>query len=259
NDATDDPAPSLHPHRAQQGLHRYYEPVRRRAPDRYSAPREFSPLGTLPLAPERQYRGTPSHVPCESSRPGSRRLRAGYHPANQRAPAGLIPGHPTNAPVSISPRSCYRHLNSDLILETAHRLPGRHPTHLVRLSGVAHHDRLQPTQHAAAWSLPPQGDSERANLHLSHSTTSRNPAYINQPPLCVRGTSGVPKLASWLQIPDFLGRAPSFGTPHGTAEASLTAGLVAMGVVDSTAFAIAFTHRLCTYYLRPIWGYFSMR
>jgi uncharacterized membrane protein YbhN (UPF0104 family)/tRNA A-37 threonylcarbamoyl transferase component Bud32 len=45
----------------------------------------------------------------------------------------------------------------------------------------------------------------------------------------------------------------------GTAEASLTAGLVAMGVVDSTAFAIAFTHRLCTYYLPPIWGYVSMQ
>jgi uncharacterized membrane protein YbhN (UPF0104 family) len=45
----------------------------------------------------------------------------------------------------------------------------------------------------------------------------------------------------------------------GTAEASLTAGLVAMGVADSTAFAIAFTHRLCTHYLPPIWGYLSMR
>ena len=45
----------------------------------------------------------------------------------------------------------------------------------------------------------------------------------------------------------------------GAAEASLTAGLVAVGVGDSTAFAIAFTHRLCTYYLPPIWGYFSMR
>jgi uncharacterized membrane protein YbhN (UPF0104 family)/tRNA A-37 threonylcarbamoyl transferase component Bud32 len=45
----------------------------------------------------------------------------------------------------------------------------------------------------------------------------------------------------------------------GTAEASLTAGLAAMGVDDSTAFAIAFTHRLCTYYLPPIWGYFSMQ
>jgi glycosyltransferase 2 family protein len=45
----------------------------------------------------------------------------------------------------------------------------------------------------------------------------------------------------------------------GAAEASLTAGLVATGVDDSTAFAIALTHRLCTYYLPPIWGYFSMR
>jgi glycosyltransferase 2 family protein len=45
----------------------------------------------------------------------------------------------------------------------------------------------------------------------------------------------------------------------GAAEATLTAGLIAMGVDDSTAFAIAFTHRLCTYYIPPIWGYFSMQ
>jgi uncharacterized membrane protein YbhN (UPF0104 family)/tRNA A-37 threonylcarbamoyl transferase component Bud32 len=45
----------------------------------------------------------------------------------------------------------------------------------------------------------------------------------------------------------------------GTAEATLTAGLVAMGVDNSTAFAIALTHRLCTYYLPPIWGYFSLQ
>src|SRR5947208_14307993 len=38
NKATDDPAPSLHSHRAQQELHRYYEPVRRPTPDRYSVP-----------------------------------------------------------------------------------------------------------------------------------------------------------------------------------------------------------------------------
>jgi glycosyltransferase 2 family protein len=45
----------------------------------------------------------------------------------------------------------------------------------------------------------------------------------------------------------------------GAAEASLTAGLVAMGVDESTAFAIALTHRLCTNYLPPIWGYFSLQ
>ena len=45
-------APSLHPHRAQQEIHRYYEPIRRRAPDRYSVPHGLNPLGTLPLAPQ---------------------------------------------------------------------------------------------------------------------------------------------------------------------------------------------------------------
>ena len=44
----------------------------------------------------------------------------------------------------------------------------------------------------------------------------------------------------------------------GAAEATLTAGLVAVGVDQSTAFAIALTHRLCTFYLPPIWGYFSL-
>ena len=45
----------------------------------------------------------------------------------------------------------------------------------------------------------------------------------------------------------------------GAAEAGLTAGLVAVGVDESTAFAIAITHRLCTNYLPPIWGSFSLR
>jgi uncharacterized membrane protein YbhN (UPF0104 family)/tRNA A-37 threonylcarbamoyl transferase component Bud32 len=45
----------------------------------------------------------------------------------------------------------------------------------------------------------------------------------------------------------------------GAAEASLTAGLVAVGIDDSTAFAIALTHRLCTSYLPPVWGYFALQ
>jgi uncharacterized membrane protein YbhN (UPF0104 family) len=45
----------------------------------------------------------------------------------------------------------------------------------------------------------------------------------------------------------------------GAEEAAITAGLVAMGVADSTAFAIALTHRVCTYYLPPIWGAFALR
>jgi uncharacterized membrane protein YbhN (UPF0104 family) len=45
----------------------------------------------------------------------------------------------------------------------------------------------------------------------------------------------------------------------GAAEAALSAGLIATGVDESTAFAIAVTKRLCTFYLPPIWGYFSLR
>jgi uncharacterized membrane protein YbhN (UPF0104 family) len=45
----------------------------------------------------------------------------------------------------------------------------------------------------------------------------------------------------------------------GAAEASLSAGLIAIGVDESTAFAIAVTQRLCTFYLPPIWGYLSLQ
>ncbi len=45
----------------------------------------------------------------------------------------------------------------------------------------------------------------------------------------------------------------------GAAEASMTAVLAGLGVDNSTAFSIAFTQRLCTYYLPPAWGYLSLR
>jgi len=45
----------------------------------------------------------------------------------------------------------------------------------------------------------------------------------------------------------------------GAAEATLTAALVAFGVDESTAFAIAITHRVYTSYLSPLWGYPALR
>ena len=45
----------------------------------------------------------------------------------------------------------------------------------------------------------------------------------------------------------------------GAAEGALAAGLIAVGVDESTAFAIALTRRLCTFYLPPIWGYAALR
>ena len=45
----------------------------------------------------------------------------------------------------------------------------------------------------------------------------------------------------------------------GAAEAALSSGLIATGVDQSTAFAVALTQRLSTFYLPPIWGYVSLR
>jgi len=45
----------------------------------------------------------------------------------------------------------------------------------------------------------------------------------------------------------------------GVAEASLSAGLVAVGVPQSAALAAALVHRMCTFYLPPVWGWFSLR
>jgi uncharacterized protein (TIRG00374 family) len=45
----------------------------------------------------------------------------------------------------------------------------------------------------------------------------------------------------------------------GVAEAGLTAGFVAAGVDNATAFAAALSYRMVTYYLPPIWGFFAFR
>jgi uncharacterized membrane protein YbhN (UPF0104 family)/tRNA A-37 threonylcarbamoyl transferase component Bud32 len=45
----------------------------------------------------------------------------------------------------------------------------------------------------------------------------------------------------------------------GAAEASISAALIALGVDEPTAVAIAITQRLWTFYLPPIWGYISLQ
>lgn len=54
------------------------------------------------------------------------------------------------------------------------------------------------------------------------------------------------------------GLAPTPGG-IGVQEAMVTAGLVASGIDEDTAFAIAVTYRLATFYLPPIWGFFSLK
>jgi uncharacterized membrane protein YbhN (UPF0104 family) len=45
----------------------------------------------------------------------------------------------------------------------------------------------------------------------------------------------------------------------GVAEATLIAGLTAVGVDETTAFGITIAYRMSTFYLPPIWGWFAMR
>src|SRR5664280_108460 len=92
----------------------------------------FLPPGALPLAPPNQHGEpcprSPSHVPCESRRRGSRRLCAGHRLANRWAPARLLPD-PSNNLVLMS-LLYSRHVNSG-------RLPRPHLTHHVRLFHIA--------------------------------------------------------------------------------------------------------------------------
>ena len=43
----------------------------------------------------------------------------------------------------------------------------------------------------------------------------------------------------------------------GVTEGALTVGFIAVGVPEDIAFSAALTYRLCTFYLPPIWGYFT--
>jgi uncharacterized membrane protein YbhN (UPF0104 family) len=45
----------------------------------------------------------------------------------------------------------------------------------------------------------------------------------------------------------------------GVTEAAITAGLGLVGVAPDTAFAIAITNRVCTFYLPPLWGAVALR
>jgi uncharacterized membrane protein YbhN (UPF0104 family) len=45
----------------------------------------------------------------------------------------------------------------------------------------------------------------------------------------------------------------------GVTEALLTAGLTAVGIDESAAFAIAVTYRVLSAYLPPVWGWFSLQ
>ena len=130
-----------------QGLHHYYEPVRQHAPRRYSTPHSFCCLVLFLLPPQtcgRRYRDLPSHVPCSSRRPGSRRLHAGHRQASKRAPARLIPGQGVRPGFDVTYWLSTLHQRFTCV-----RLPDPHLTPEGAFSSSLTTHGIQPTQHEA--------------------------------------------------------------------------------------------------------------
>ena len=142
-------------------------------------PSQFPPVESLPLAvlAGRRYRGTPSPVPRESSRSDSRRLHAGHHLANKRAPARLIP-EPLIRSGFDANRVCFD-TSSANHLRSSFRSP-------PDASSAPFPTRSRPRSSAKATvgglKPSPAGRLRRATiLHLSRSTASRASAYIKAP------------------------------------------------------------------------------
>jgi hypothetical protein len=173
-DIPDQPAPSLHPHPSKQRLHSYYEPVRQRAPQlvlnasgfrRWHAPsRDLG--GPRPRSP---YQRSPSHVPCQSRRPGSRRLHAGHHLASNRDTRQAHHGRTARPPafdatsiVLTTPqqRTPTRDNPAGRFLE---RLPGPHLTRQARLLPDRSPRRSSANAARGGLAPSPEGRRWRAN------------------------------------------------------------------------------------------------
>jgi hypothetical protein len=173
---TDDPAPWLHLHRAQQRLRSYYEPVRRRVPRRYSLP-----CGSAAWqAPSRHpQRGTA--VSGHAFPRSAREQQTGLTSPTCRTPPGQSavtrqahPGLTYYTPV-LMPSTELRHLDSDPQNEDC--APSfRSPPDASR-APFPHRSPRRSSANAACGGLKPPtaGRLRRANLHLLHSTMFRSP------------------------------------------------------------------------------------
>ena len=159
------------------------------------------PLGLRPWSP---YRRSPSHVPCKSRRPGSRRLYAGHRLARNtgtrqahlegtkiRTPDFGAISEPFDASTAHAPPGL---LPGRALLE---RLPGPHLTRSSHaFSLTANHDGLQPTQRQGGFSAcPRRADAGGPTIpHLSHSSAYVGVFYTTPPSAFVTHIS---RLNSW--------------------------------------------------------------
>ena len=151
-----------------------------------------SAVGTLPLTtcgacdPGRHFQRSPSHVPCQSRRPGSRRLHAGHHLASPRDARQAHHGKTTKSPAFDAISNCANDAS------TAHthpekpqagcfleRLPGPHLTRQARLfpdrsprrsSANAARGGLAPSPEGRRWraNKPPSPAQHRLERCLLH-------------------------------------------------------------------------------------------
>ena len=173
NTATDDPAPSLHPH------YRGFPTTTSRSASRIrNGTHTHAARGLLPL----------THPETRTSSVGFGLLPFHAEAADRARVASMpdtawpVSGHPpgssrdlVDTPVSMSPVSV-----STRQQRFAHaRLPDPHLTRHARLFHIAHHGRVAAPAACGGLKPPPQGDSEGPTIpHLLHSTASRSSTYI---------------------------------------------------------------------------------
>ena len=195
SDIPDQPAPSLHPHPRSAGASR----LLRAGPPASAATgtqclrfppsaRSLSPPVRLTAAPDGRFRRSPSHVPCQSRRPGSRRLHAGHHLASHRDTRQAHHGRTARPPafdatsiVLTTPqqRTPTPRTPGGRLLE---RLPGPHLTRQARLLPDRSPRRSSANAASGGLTPPPKDDAGGpTSLHLQHSTASMKIAYINPP------------------------------------------------------------------------------
>ena len=149
-------------------------------------------IGTLPLAVSAAW-GSPSRRPVQhpagayrgdrfprstpEPEPSSRHLYAGHHLGSKQAPPRLIPGQQLDPGFDdAATLSTLHQWFTHVRLLGSHLTPSRAPfprRSPPRLLTDAARGGLRP---------PPAGRPRRANLHLQHSTASKDPIFYIEPP-----------------------------------------------------------------------------
>ena len=138
-------------------------------------PHDALPLTHLHLNAGKHYRHSPSHVPCRRCRPDSRRLHAGHHLANRRAPARLIP-------------ELRSHPGFDVVWFPFDTSAAIHLRSSSRTPPDASYDAFSSSLTTTVFSQrsmrrfeasPRRATSKGHTLHHPYSTTSRSCSYIN--------------------------------------------------------------------------------